>query len=825
MPASDQSRWWIAAEATLGAAVVVLAASLGGAPPWTLWLLCALAVVALQLWMVGASRNHRRWGWHPALLVPLAAAGLAVFQLVPLPPALLRLLSAENAELREFALVPLGLEQWRPITVDAPSTWRALARVIALGSLLVVAIELGRFEATRRRLLAVMALAGAATAVCGFGHELASAEALFGVHRFATAARFLTPFGNANHLAAWLTLTGTIALALAMDSRTRDAAVGWGAAALACGLGVFFSLSRGGIGTFVATWGLVGAVFISRRGGGLKAVFPWLVMGATVVFAGLMGFEQLLERADTVSSLEKLRATKVDCWPMFLKAAMAFPVAGMGLGAFELAAGRFQDRDPTVTFTHPENLGLQWLSEAGVPVALLLAALAVRAALRLWGQTASLRLERIALLGVGGVLLHDVFDYSLELNAVSTALVVVVGLVAGINGDRDARPRRAVRLRGLAVSGAVAAAVFGALVAGTPAHATAENELADVIRRPGTAREVRAAAVRGIDRHPADWVLYSNAAADAARRGDPREALAWVNRLLFLRPVDARAHVAAAQALVRLGKPRQALLEQRAAWRLGDASSLEWGLALAARERAWEAIVLDRRGHLSNAIQLLRARNRLEDAALLLRAAEAASPSEDVAAELAVLRIQHDADSGEVVAALAKLDALPREERESVPLTLLRVEVLGRLDRLDEGIKALEALSVREPGRLDVALRLADAYAGVRRCVAAREVLGRARMLAVEPSSRSLVFEKEAACWIAEERWPRALEALETAARVEPGRADLHYRVAEVLERMGSLHSALEELRRARLLDTPEGARSRDAWLQRLEAADQQGPR
>jgi hypothetical protein len=43
--------------------------------------------------------------------------------------------------------------------------------------------------------------------------------------------------------------------------------------------------------------------------------------------------------------------------------------------------------------------------------------------------------------------------------------------------------------------------------------------------------------------------------------------------------------------------------------------------------------------------------------------------------------------------------------------------------------------------------------------------------------------------------------------------------MAEVYERMGSLHSALDEVRRGRLLDTPEGAKAQDAWVQRLEKA------
>jgi predicted Zn-dependent protease len=144
---------------------------------------------------------------------------------------------------------------------------------------------------------------------------------------------------------------------------------------------------------------------------------------------------------------------------------------------------------------------------------------------------------------------------------------------------------------------------------------------------------------------------------------------------------------------------------------------------------------------------------------------------------------------------------------------------LGKLGRRDEAAAELERLLSREPGNVSVGFLLVDLYAAMQRPAAAREVLLRVRPFAASPAQRSATFEREAALWLAEERFPRALDALQTASRIEPTRADLHYRLAQVYERMGSLHSALDEVRRGRLLDSPEGARAQDAWVARLEAA------
>ncbi|MEW5739578.1 MAG: O-antigen ligase family protein [Myxococcota bacterium] len=817
MPASDHSRWWVAAEAVLALALIAMPWTLGGAPAWSLWLVIGFGATALLLWSIGASKNHRRWGMHLLLALPAMTAALCLVQLVPLPPALLAVLSPPGSELRDFALVPLGLERWRPITMDAPSTARALARVIGLGALALVALELGRQGQARRRLLIVLAFSGVAVALCGFGHLLANAESLFGVHHFATATPLLTPFGNANHLASWLTLSGTVALGLALDGKTRDVAIGWAAAALACGVAVFLSYSRGGIGTFVATWGLVGAAVLATKGGGIRSVLPWVAISATIVFAGLMSFEQLLERADTLSSFDKLRATKVEFWPMFGRAVVAYWPMGLGLGAYELGFSRYQDQQLSVTFTHPENLPLQWATEAGVPVTLVLAAIITILFVRARRQTWQLPLERTAVIAVAGVLLHDLFDFSLELNAVPVAVVITGGLVCGVGHQR--RERVAVRRVGPVAVVLVCAVAVVSAASGSPGHAHQEQKLAGAITEAQTVEQVRALGVTAIDRHPADWVLYANVASDLARRGQPREALAWVNRLLFLRPFDARAHVAAAQALLRLGRPLQALTELKTAWALGDSRSLPLGVEVAVSHRALGRILLDSPGHLTQVYGVLRASARVEEAVALLDAADEASLSEEVQSELRVLRVLHEAELGAPELALTRWSELPEAERRSAQMVMVRVRILSKLDRPDEAAAELERLCNREPGNVEAAFALAGLLEASNKLAAARQVLGRVRAMSTSQESRSRAFRLEAQTWMKEERWPRALEAFQTAARLEPARADLHYRMAEVYERMGSLHAALDEVRRGRLLDTAEGAKAQDPWVERLERA------
>lgn len=802
-------------------AVVSLVVCMGGAPSWTSWLLLGSASVALLTWTIGASSQRRRAGWHPLMTLLCGLGVVAALSLIPLPAMVLGLLSPANAELRDFALVPLGLEAARPLTMDSPSTWRALARLFSLSATAFVSLQLGRRAGSRRRLLSVIAITGGLTVVVGFGHLLAGAETLFGTWRYFANVPLVSFFGNQNHLAAYLGFSGTVALGLALETRSREQAIAWAAIALGCGVGVFLSLSRGGIATFVVTWALVGGLHLARKQGGVRAALPWLVIGATGIFAIALASDQLLDRLATLSTVQQLHNSKLDLWPMFWDGAMGYSRGGMGLGSFELAFSRFQTEQLDFTFTHPENLVLQWVSELGVSLSVLLLGASVFVGWRMSQQARGAILESTVLIGVLGVGLHDLFDFALELNGLPVSVVVALGVCAAREQEGADESSRRVHVRrsslGLCVV-LVAAGVF-ALTRGLPPHADAEQRVLAQVEAQRPASEVRVAAVQAIDRHPADWVLYSAVAHELSRQGAPRESLAWTNRVLFLRPRDTRAHVAAGRALLRLGQPTQALLEFKTAWLLGDNTSLDEGLVLAAQQSAYDRLLVDTPGLLTKLWERYRLLGKLAEGQALLDAVELLPPSSEVLAEAQILAVLQSDAMGRPADVVTRLEALPGDVQARPELVVLAANSLSKLGRADEGIKRLDVLARKEPQNASVAVALASLLGQERRTSEGRDVLNRSRPFVATPRGRAMMFVQEADLWIVDDRLPRALEALQTASRIEPDRAEFRYRVAQVYERMGRFRSALEEARAGCQLDNPQGASVQAAWVARLEAA------
>ncbi len=813
---SDKNAWWRAAEVLLGVAVVALPVALGGAPWWTLFLLVPLSAAAVGVWSWGAFRKKRRWSWHPVLLLPLATVAMAALQLIPLPPGLLAVLAPPAAEVRDFALLPLGLEAWRPITLDAASTWRMLARDLSLGGLLFVAVQLGRLGPSRERLLSIVGATAIGFAIIAVVHQLAGLDELFGLWNFRTANPLLTPFGNANHLAAFLTLGGTVCLGLALSAPERESLVGWGLGALGCGVTVFLTMSRGGIGSFLLTWLLVAGLVLARRVGGVKSAAPWLIIGATIVGAGLLAWEQLLARADTISSVAKLQSSKLEEWPMFARAVAAGGRTGLGRGAFEVAFSRWHEFQMSVTFTHPENLALQLGADFGVPGALALFGLAAWALWRAFRGTRGSALEGIALLGVVGLGLHDLFDFSLELNALPVVAAVVLGLVAGMD---DQQPRATVRLGESAVMSGLVAMGVGAAFLGFPTHLDDEGRLQQAIAAGKKAPELRALVVPLLRRHPADYLLYANLAQSSAVRGDAQNALAWVNRWQFLRPADPQAHVAAAHALLRLGRREQALLEYKTSFLFGDYSAVPQAVRVAAQKGDYERLFVESRGLLTYAVGTLGGLPNANAVAQgLVERALAEPPSDAVKWEAMELKLSSEANAGRASEALALLDALPEDVRSRPDMVVLKARLLTGSGRVEEGVVVLAGVLTQDPGNAAAAFQLAELEAGRGQPQAALDVLARIKPFVADPAQRSALFTREATLWESTGRWARALDGWQTASRLEPARADLHYRMAAAYERMGSMHAALDEVRAGRLLDTPEGAKAQDGWVNRLDA-------
>lgn len=834
-PFRRTSRFTVFAEVALAGLVVLGPLSLGGAARWTLGPLVVLSGLAVALAAVGARRQGQSVRF-PLLAVPLAGGALlCAAQLVPLPPGLLGAVSPEAAALREFALVPLGLEGWRPVSLDPPATWRELAKHVAYLLAFVAAVQVCRSRRSRQRLLAVLAFTGAGVAVVGLGHALFGEGSLFGLLPWVHAQPpLVTFFGNPNHLAGFLGLSATVALGLALASRPRVRALPFALAALASGAGVLLSLSRGGIVFFVFGQVLLALLLLrQRREGEGRAPPVWgrsvaalLGLLAVLVSGAYLAADRLWAEARTADSVEELRHSKVELWPMMAEAARAFPVLGMGRGAFESAFPRYQTEPNPNTLTHPENAVLQVAAELGAP-GLLLLVLAAWGFVRLVRREGQGAAELAALAGVAALALHNLFDFSLELPACAAVALVALGAVA--------RPRERARAGGrpgglkpvpaLGLGVGLAALALGALVPGRHHLASAEEELAGLVSRRAPLAEARARGLALIDAHPSDYLLYRLVALACAAHGSEGagDALAFVNRALYLRPLDASSHRVAARALLGLGRRAQGFLEYRLAHEAGDATVL---LAEALpRARTVEELAAmtpdapEQAARLADSLANTPAR---QDVALayVAWAREHFDGRPGVAAlwaREARLRLARK----ELEAADAACAEVERREPDALSTHLLRADVLRAQGREGEALQSLERLLARFPGNVELSFSLASQQleAGLTR--RARDTLDAVGPFLTDFHQRARLLALEASCFEREGLLARAVERRQSVARLTPT-PEAYFAVARLQEALLRHDAAARSVHEGLRLMPPGTRKDAEAWAARLEATERE---
>lgn len=571
MSSRAETRAVVAGKWLLAVVVASSGLALGSLLPGVLVVVSLLAAVACALlWSSPLARISRAARWAVVALVLLTVTTL--LQCVPLPAALVRAIAPANADVWERALVPFheAARAWYPLTVAPAATRVELLRGLFYGCVFLGAIRVASLDAGGMFLERLIVASACAMALSALAHPAVGATKVFGIYTprdiYAYVPTYYGPLLNTNHLAAYLNIGACVALGVAFsepDRTPRTLAIG--AAVLLAGTSVWAG-SRGGTAALVVglllTAGL--AIYTRRRffNLGIQAVLAVSLVAAAACLVGL-GMSEFA-RGD----LANHDVSKVTMAANALSLVPRFPLVGVGRGAFETIFPSVKEAPLYVTFTHAENVVVQWLVEWGVPVT-------IAGGLALFGAFRPGVMLRAARPAIGAwsalvvALLHDLVDYHLEVPGVVALLAVCGARVVGSRSQaEDATSRLPFRtsLRHVALAGALAVVPAVAWVIPDARHLLADDRA--TLGRESTDRalplaefneHLRAAMLR----HPSEPYFPLMGAVRAQL--DEASVIPWVAGALERSPRLGRAHLVLARSLVR-GHAAQARLEYRLAY-------------------------------------------------------------------------------------------------------------------------------------------------------------------------------------------------------------------------------------------------------------------
>jgi tetratricopeptide (TPR) repeat protein len=575
---------------------------------------------------------------------------------------------------------------------------------------------------------------------------------------------------------------------------------------------VLVSGSRAGILVFVLTQllllGWIGWTMRKQRDAA-KVRGRLLTLGGTVLGALVLGMftfgERLYARFTDTASVK----LKVLEWPYALELAKDYWRFGVGRGDFVLAFSKYYAEHTGKTFTHPENIVLQWVGELGVPLGLGMLALGVFLGSRLiWSRRNSV-LEFAPLVGAAAVCIHNLADFSLEYPGVTVPLCVVLGVAAAADEREPLKLSRILLLVPAVLLGGLAVALTG------EGFRSAETQMRQLFAGARQASQVTVPAKRKIEKHPADYLLYTYAAAAEVglKGGDPHNALAYANRALALNPNDPSAHYAAARALVALDGRGQALLEYHLALEVSpDRGAL-------VREAVGYANTIDEVRTLGgNDPQLLadlaRATRLKGETTALLMSEAAAMPK--APPELTLEAVGLWVAQGKIDVASEQLDAAFKREGPSPDLYLARSRLEQARHDTEAAAKALDQGLTKWPGQFDLTLERVRMELSEHHHGQAQKLLQQASAVAVQPAQRLELSLVEAQVDIEMGRLNRAIELYQGAVLRFPS-TRTHSALASAYVQAGRYDDAISELRAAEHFEGKEGQQALDDYIHTLE--------
>jgi len=403
----------------------------------------------------------------PGLLPLLLLLAFSLLQILPLPPAAIKILSPFSFEARSKALslIAQGPDQasasgWMPLSLYPAATLYESGKLLAyiLTYFLTVQILSNADRVTRlTRLLVGFGLAIAAFAVL---QHAAGNGKIYWFRPLPQGGLPMGPYVNKNHFAGFLELilplavctmifawprgrfAGARAFLIEFLARPRgQESIRAGLAALVMASTLFFSLSRGGTLSFLVAMVGIGILLASdsatRRVGRRMAGLAVLVVLAVT----WLGWSPILERFERLRNIET-EVYRYQVWLDTLGIVGDAKLTGTGLGTFEYVYPVYKTVTSELLWDYTHNDYLQLAAETGFTGLGLAAWFMIAFFRHVLGQLRKRRNRYYRLVMIGGLggilslLCHSFVDFNLHIGANAFLFFVLMGLTVSAGSVR-----------------------------------------------------------------------------------------------------------------------------------------------------------------------------------------------------------------------------------------------------------------------------------------------------------------------------------------------------------------------------------------------------
>jgi O-antigen ligase len=359
-------------------------------------------------------------------------------QTVPLPSAVLKLISPLSFQLQSFYSVDAG----SPLPVSL-NTYGTVYETITYSAFFTVfAISAAGFSDRNklRENLLTLTIFGFSLAIFAIVQKATWNNGIYWFRELTFGGSPFGPFVNRNHFAGFMGMLIPLGLGLAVTQKEKEKKVFFGFMTVIMAVSLFFSLSRGGLISFFAGIALFTLLMLQRDKGARKAWIMAFFVSGVLSYVVWLGIDPIIERfyQTDVSGEERIVV-----WSSTLHAVKDFWLTGSGPGSFANLFPLYAPPSVRSMYDHAHNDYLEFFLETGLLGAVLLltfAALMIYTVVKnqLRGRNSILRAAAIS--SAFTMTVHSLFDFNLHILSNMLMFACVLGMIAGLSnrdGDRD----------------------------------------------------------------------------------------------------------------------------------------------------------------------------------------------------------------------------------------------------------------------------------------------------------------------------------------------------------------------------------------------------
>lgn len=420
----------VAATGVLITAVVLF----GAVEVWSSALISASVFTLFLVWVLrqciktGSPETMQREGRREKVVlftVFLCFAGYGVLQTIPLPSALVKIVSPATFHLYSFYSV--DRDPWMFLSLYPYKTQTELIKIFTYALFFLLFAYATGSAYSLDRTVKILSYFGFALAVFALVQKATWNDKLFWFREISGASPF-GPFVNRNHFAGFTGMLIPLTLGVAFTRERRERQVLFGFFALIMAVALFLSLSRAGILSFFAGITIFTLFLLWHR---LRTKKVWaLVSFLFILFLYLLylGTGPVIDR---FYQTDIGREERLTVWVDTFRAFQDFIVTGTGLGTYMHVFPLYSADTSRFLYDHAHCDYLEFLLETGAVGALLLLLFLFFFLKYSFGGswTGTKGITKIALLSsMVTIAVHSIFDFNLHIPANALMLAAVMGM-------------------------------------------------------------------------------------------------------------------------------------------------------------------------------------------------------------------------------------------------------------------------------------------------------------------------------------------------------------------------------------------------------------